>query len=137
MGRVFLFLLRAPGGFVSHAADHRPADAQIGQFAAGQVVQFAHRLLEQGAAGKVFAQGGNQGCHAAVMCRQAAGQASVVQIKNCHFHLLVRLAAGHVRRFVRANMRLTLRLHNRQGRDAAMQKSHGFSRDRSQSFHKY
>ena len=38
------FLLRAPGGFVSHAADVRAAHAEVGEVAVGQIVQFAQGL---------------------------------------------------------------------------------------------
>ena len=92
-GRVFRSLLRAPGGFVGHAADHRAADAQVGQFAAVQLVQLADGLAVQRPACEVVAHASDQGANAA-FADVVAGSA-VVQVKNSHFiHSCVSVSFG-------------------------------------------
>lgn len=59
-GRVFYSLLRSPGGFMGHAADHRAADPQIGKLATVQVIKLAHGLAKQRPACEVIAQIGHK-----------------------------------------------------------------------------
>lgn len=135
VGRVFEFLLRAPGGFVSHAADRAAVQAQVGQVAVRQVVQLAQGLAIQGPAGHVVTDIGHEGRDRAVTGGIAV-RTAMDQIENSHFihSFVLRMARRRFACFrfaavlccaVGANMARLLRLHNGRWRHAAMQKRHG------------
>ena len=115
VGRVSEFLLRAPGGFVSHAADRAAVQAKVGQVAVGQVVQFAQGLAVNRTAGHVVTDIGDEFRDPAIA--GVVTDIALVQYENSHFIISSScgFAAGRIAcRFVRANMGCFLQLHNRE-----------------------
>ena len=84
VGRVSEFLLRAPGGFVGHAADRATVQAQVGQVAVRQLVQLAQGLAIQRPAGHIVADIGHEGRDRAVT-GDIAVRTAMDQIENSHF----------------------------------------------------
>lgn len=84
VGRVWEFLFRAPCRIAGNRADHRALDAQIGQVAAVEAIEFTHGLAIDGAARHIDAQIGQQITECAVLCI-AAWDVAVVQFDRSHF----------------------------------------------------